>query len=343
MKTGFFSFSYSFLLTLVFLSPKNVLANTEISSNQSGQLSSNFSDLKNDYPTSYTSRIKRFHHNQQGLDYFDPSFTEDGNYFPKLKNESDKYNLSPYNFKNFQFWARLQNSSVIWQYANDENYRTIIDNWNNTNNPYWAYGISANLPFGTFDFTAGLGYQPSDLAALLNICQEGDNTDYRNFLYRRRSRITSPSSPLGYFTSRTITDETDTPPIAVESLPTRVPQQVIIDQQSIEKPNFTQHIPVSFEWKRGKGLTNGYKQHDSVISKWTRGKTSSKASNYDSLTANPGFGVNQNHSTSNSVEYGTLSTGNKSNVVNTNPSSNNYQSQTKTASKTSSTTSNNNN
>lgn len=340
MKTVFLSFGCSILLILAFLSPKNVLARTEIPPIQFDHSSSNINDFENDYPTSYISRIKRFHHNQEGLDYFDPTFTEAGNYFPQLKNGSDKYNLSPYNFKNFPFWARLQNSSVIWQYTNDENYRSMIDNWNNTNNPYWAYGISATSPFGTFDFTAGLGYQPSELAALINTCQEGADADYRNFIIRRRSGI---NAPLGYFTGRVKADNTDAAPIAIRSLPTRAPQQVIINSQKIEKPNFTKNVPTNIQWNRGRGISSGTNKHQSVLSKWERSKNSSNRSRYDSFTNNASATRNNQTTTNNNQQYNNLSSGNKSKNVSTNNSNTTNKNYNKTATQKSVTTVNSNN
>ncbi len=326
MKTVFLSISYSFLLILAFLNPTNVFANDVPKANQNDPVVNNFDDFESDPSLSYTARIQRFHHSQKGLDYFDPNYTGEIADKIELKQTRGSRNLSPYNFSYFQRFARFSNSFVIWRYLNDEHYRKIIDHWNNNYNIYWTYTISPATPFGTFDFTG----DRSD---------EEDTVIYRpcnTLYYAYRLRMTHRYHASSYYFLNRQTASTNTPLIGITKLPTRVPQETAVVQQTIETPNFTQHVPITVGWSRGQGISKS-NENSRTFSRGSNVRT------FNNNNTNTSFSQFQQNAVSNNTQYSTLATNNKANTVNTGVSTSSNQSVGQSTTKTSSNTATANN
>jgi len=280
MKTVFLSFGYSILLLLVFLNPNKLLGNDGHTTNQSLDY---FDDFENDNPASYAARIKRFHHAQEGLDYFDPVYTNDINYLPsignKISTKKERQLISPYHFKHFHTWAKTQNSFIIWQYANDENYRKLIDTWNQINNPYWTYAITVAYPFGTFDFRGGLIHPNAPFCAII-----GNNP--------RNARFSQNNNSISVRRGDVYSFE------IINQLPMKVQQKTVTSQQLVEIPNFTKHVPIYLEWHQGRGVSNGFNKKDAFINSIQQNAISKKA-DYNSLSSTSGFGSLQENSANN--------------------------------------------
>lgn len=265
------------------------------------QLQNGDNGSETDDPVSYTARIKRFRHQPKGLDYFDPTYTNTISYTPRLSPMANIQKVTPYDFINFQAWVKIQNDPVIWRYNNDENYRELVNNWNRSNNPFWTFAIYANCPFGTFDFTAGLGKANEVIVY--------DYAIGRAYGFYTDAYKIGLSNMLGQpFTGKAQPAETNKRPIGVVQLPIRDIKQTTVNHQTIEKPNFTKHIPTNLSWDKYEGLRNGASvKHLSVSEKWERRKKSG-TSQY-----NASFSNQHNHSHSSNQRYNDLATNRKHN------------------------------
>jgi len=343
MKTFFLSFSYSFLLILAFLNPTNVFATDTPEANQNDPVVNNFDDFESDPSLSYAARIQRFHHSQKGLDYFDPNYTgeiADKIEFQRIRGNR---NLSPYNFSYFQRVARFSNSFVIWRYINDEHYRKIIDHWNNNYNIYWTYTISPSTPFGTFDFT---GDRSNENVVIYRPC----TTPYYLHLLRRPNQYRASSYyNYNYINRRNYanrqTANTNTPLIGITKLPTRVPQETVVVQQTIETPNFTKHVPITVGWSRGQGISKS-NENSRAFSRGSNTRTFNNNNNNNNNNRNSNRNTSLSRFQQNAVnnsQYNNLATSNKANTVNTSASTSSNQSVGQSAPKTSSNTATTNN
>jgi len=143
----------------------------------------------------------------------------------------------PFDYPNFEYWVKLQNTGNLWQYFNDENYRDLVNQWNQFHNPFWANAITAKCPYGTFDFTAG----QSGVEKLNNV---GDLAEQNR--YDQNLTPTETTDILGQpaFMGKVQVGTTNGAPIQINQLPTRDPRTVTVKNNTVAQPNFTQNIPV---------------------------------------------------------------------------------------------------
>ncbi|MFK7982256.1 MAG: hypothetical protein AB8G86_19905 [Saprospiraceae bacterium] len=334
MKTPFLSL----ILITVFLSlPWTSFAKTIDGNLLIEQFQTSDNSLDTDDPISYAARIKRFRQTPKGLDYFDPDYTGSMSYLPRMHPKANPQEVTPYEFINFSAWTNIQNDLAIWRYNIDENYRKIVNNWNKGHNPFWVSAIRANCPFGTFDFTAGL--------AKTNEVIVYDYAIGRAYGFNTTAYKIGLSNAFGRpFTGKAQQEETKTPSISIVQLPTRDLKHITVNHQTIEKPNFTKHVPMNLSWDKYEGLRNGTSaKHLSVSEKFERGNRA-RANKLNFAKANAGFMEQDGTTNYSNQQYNNLSTSNKTNSVyshkTSNPQSSSAASRTPTkAAKT--TTSNN--
>ncbi len=343
MKTIFGYFGCTFLLGLAFLLPFNVHAHESKMGNRLDQSKIIFDNFENEYPPSYAARIKRFYHAEEGIGYFDPRYSNEAMPILTQKSKSNKQLVSPFEFKNFQHWASLLNSPIIWRYNNDENYRKIIDKWNHINNPFWSYGITLSCPFGTFDFTGGLGANDINPSVII----ADGSINYFSYYNTQRNRSYFSNSvkpnPFTFTSKRKLDNQSKQPTISITKLPIRAPNQRVVNHQTVKNPNFRKHLPVAIIWNRGRGTNTSYKR-ESNLSQWKQDNEKMSRTGYNSLNDKSGFSENYQNTTNVNQQYNTLSSSNKSNTLSTNSSSNNSsQNHGQTASKKSTASSSNNN
>lgn len=142
--------------------------------------------------------------------------------------------LMPYDYPNFEAWAKLQDDKIIWLYLSNENYRELVNNWNKTNNPFWAAAIVGSCPYGTFDFTAGLA--ETDDVNNYGTLQEHQRFDYNLNPIKQTNILGQP-----YFSSKV--EGANVAAVPVNMLPTRDPRLVMVKNYTVAKPNFTKNIP----------------------------------------------------------------------------------------------------
>ena len=300
MKTTFLSLT----LIAVFLSFSTPsFAKTVEGMHSIEQFQTSENGFETDDPISYAARIKRFRRTSKGLDYFDPNYTGSISSNPRMPPNANINEVTPYDFINFSAWANVQNDLSIWRYNIDENYRKIVDSWNKGSNPFWASAIGFGCPFGTFDFTAGL--------AKANEVIVYDYAAGRAYGFYTDTYKIGLSNMLGHpFTGEVQQEKTGALPIGVVQLPTRDVKQTTVNQQTIEKPDFTKHVPTNLSWDKYHGLRNGASaKHLSVGEKWGRHRTSG-TSRY-----NASFSNQNNHSNSSNQQYNDLATNRKNNSL----------------------------
>jgi len=156
---------------------------------------------------------------------------------PRPLNASNSKKM-PYEYPNFESWAKIQNDEVIWLYLFNENYRVLVNNWNKINNPFWAAAIVGSSPYGTFDFTAGL----SKAKLVKNY---GDLKEYNRYNYNLNP--VRPNNNLGqpHYVCRVERANSHVLNIQPSKLPTRNPQLTTVKNYTVAQPNFTKNIPTS--------------------------------------------------------------------------------------------------
>ena len=154
--------------------------------------------IENNYPFEYATRIKRFHRPIEGLDYFNPFYTninDPNNDFGIVLNI---YNTTPFEFSKFEDWNRLISSYAVWRYYNDSNYRKRVEMWNRIYNPFWAFDASPFNPYGSFNFAAGFGLAGNFSSASVH-CTALSGFYYGYSIGDNNGPL--PFGPNGYFTT----------------------------------------------------------------------------------------------------------------------------------------------
>ncbi len=156
--------------------------------------------------------------------------------------------MMPFDFPNFEIWAKGQNNSVIWLYLFDENYRTLANNWNTINNPFWAAAITGSCPYGTFDFTMGL--------SKVNFVENYGSLEE----HLRNNYNLNPIKPTNIFGLPSFASKVQSPnntdnEAGIKSLPPKNPKTTTVNQHVVKQVDFTQHItPVATSWSQNKGM-----------------------------------------------------------------------------------------
>lgn len=255
MKTSFLSFGFSYFLLFVFLSPSSIIAKSGELAHSNQQVQNYFNSFENDYPFSYSARIKRFHQSYEGFDYFAPIYTDINNYTAEFGVGVNIYTVTPYEFSNFEDWNRFQSSHAVWRYYNDSYYRKRVEMWNRIHNINWSFASTTQNPFGTFNFTNGFGLAGNlnnhrlhctALSSFYYGYSLGDNNDGSLF------------GPNGYFTTNTVDEDRYYTTTKIQTggvLPT-INQEVVTTKFSEEAPDFTKHVTIITKTPKAKRPKN---------------------------------------------------------------------------------------